>query len=287
MKRRVKYLIRSVSNLGQKKYCPHCNGTDLQQVDHKYFITSLFRCEACSLLHRHPKDNPKWLEKFYQKEYQIATHMITDLPSDEKLVTLKQNNFSDLRSLDSYIDALSFSKPVSILDYGCSWGYNVFKLQNSGYDAVGYEVSEPRAQFGQEKLDVQIFTKESEVPVEQDLFLSSHVIEHLADLSGFINYSKTRLKKGGVFMSFCPCGNQEYRDREPVTWHGSWGDLHVNLVDVEFAKEAFKDNPYLILSGDWEFNADEIKAWDGTSQKVGHKLDGKELLIISKPNITL
>ena len=79
----------------------------------------------------------------------------------------------------------------------------------------------------------------------------------------------------------------EYRKREPNTWHGSWGDLHVNLIDLSFAKYNFKNNPYLILSGDWDFNIKEIENWDGISQKVGNIKDGKELLIITKPNIYL
>lgn len=287
--RRLKYLMRSISNIGQKRYCPYCKGTNLKRIDHKFFITSLFKCEDCHLNHRHPKDSPKWLKKFYQNEYKIenGVHMITDLPSDERIEILKKEAFKSPKNFDPYIDSLFNSRAIKIVDYGCSWGYNVFRLQKSGYTAIGYEVSEPRAKFGREKLGIQIHTKESAVPGDQDLFFSSHVIEHLADLSKFIDYSKTRMKKDGVFMAFCPCGNQEYRNREPDVWHGTWGDIHVNLIDVEFAKEVFKNNPYLILSGDWVFNPREIEAWDGKSQKVGDKLDGKELLIISKPNRTI
>ncbi|MBL6871863.1 MAG: hypothetical protein ISQ95_04630 [Flavobacteriales bacterium] len=287
MRRKLKYLIRTFSNFNQKKYCPYCKGINLEKIDSKFIITSLYNCQDCHLNHRHPKDSPKWLEKFYQKEYKIDTHIMTYLPSDEELEILKKEGFNKLRSIHSYIDSLFQSKPVNIIDYGCSWGYNVFKLQKSGFNAVGYEVSKPRANFGQEKLGVQIYTKESDIPMDQDLFLSSHVIEHLADLSSFISFSKTRIKGNGIFMAFCPNGNKEYRNREQDIWHGSWGDLHVNLLDVEFAKEVFKNNPYLILSGDWIFNPEEIKVWDGISQKVGKKLDGKELLIIAKPNVDL
>lgn len=49
----------------------------------------------------------------------------------------------------------------------------------------------------------------------------------------------------------------------------------------------FRKNPYLILSGDWIFNSLEIQNWDGISQQTGLKKDGKELLIIAKPNINL
>lgn len=176
---------------------------------------------------------------------------------------------------------------MDVIDYGCSWGYNLYQLEQSGFNPSGYELSVPRAKFGEEKLGVKIFTNENDLPVNQDLFLSSHVIEHLSKLTAFIKLSQDKLNKEGIFMAFCPNGNNEYRQRESETWHGSWGDIHVNLIDQEFAKEVFKNNPYLILTGDWEFDPKEISNWDGKSQTIGSKMDGKELLIIAKPNIKI
>lgn len=287
LQRRLKYLFRSMSNITQTKVCPNCGSKNLKSIDSKSFVTSLLKCKDCDLNHRHPKDSAKWLEKYYQQEYKIDTHMMTDLPSDSEIAKLKDNNFENLRSYDAYLTALFGTDAIKILDYGTSWGYNVFKLRNSKYDAVGFELSKPRAKFGEEKLGVKIFSELDEVPKDLDVVLSSHVIEHLIDLPSFFNFSKSHLKEEGVFIAFCPNGNDEYRQRETEIWHGSWGDIHVNLLDADFAKNAFKNNPYLILSGDWSFNAEQIKNWDGKSQILGDKKDGKELLIIAKPNIKL
>lgn len=284
-KRRIKYLYRSLSNMTQKKECPNCSSTGLREIDHKYFITTLYKCNQCGLNHRHPKDSAKWLDQFYQHEYEIDTHMMTDLPSDSEIEKHKSENFESLRGYDDYLKILFKEEAVRIIDYGCSWGYNVYRLNQAGHEAVGYEVSRPRAEFGASKLNISIYHEEEGVPGEQDLLLSSHVIEHLIDLPAFFDYSRSRLKKDGLFMAFCPNGNAEYRKREPETWHGSWGDIYVSLLDLDFAKHAFRNHPYLIMSGDWRFNLDEISSWDGKSQVQGEKLDGKELLIIAKPNI--
>jgi len=69
--------------------------------------------------------------------------------------------------------------------------------------------------------------------------------------------------------------------------HVNWGDLHPNFLTVEFAQFVFKDNPYFILTGDWEFDATQISNWDGVSQITSNYQAGKELLIISKPNINI
>jgi SAM-dependent methyltransferase len=270
----------------QEKKCPYCNENDLKRIDSKFGITTLFECENCKLRHRHPKDSEKYLMSFYQEEYDIDQVLMTNLPDDNKLERLKENNFSSERDYEPYLSAL-FSNNVKLIDYGCSWGYNVYKMSHSGNEVVGYEPSRPRAEFGMNKLGVKIYSDLDNIPDENDLVLSSHVIEHLNDISSFKEFAKDHLKQDGVFMAFCPNGNDEYRQREPEIWHGSWGDIHVNLIDAEFAKVLFKNNPYLIMSGDWKFDFDEIKRWDGISQKIDNKLDGKELLIISRPNIRI
>ena len=285
-KQKIKYLLRSILNFQQTKKCPFCGNSDFKPIDRKYIFTVLLKCNHCALNHRHPKDDQKKLAEFYQQEYSINTHMMTKLPSDEEIQTLKQENFPSLRSYDNYIEAI-IDRKAKIVDYGCSWGYNVFKLQRSGYDAVGYEISRPRAAFGKKKLGIYIYSDTDELPFENDLVLSSHVIEHLSDIDEFIQLSKKLLHQEGFFMTFCPNGSTPYKDREPAIWHINWGNLHPNYLTVEFAQFVFKDNPYLILTGDWEFDATQISNWDGVSQITSDYHAGKELLIISKPNINI
>lgn len=288
IKQKINYLIRSAINIGQQKKCPFCGGERLVKIDGKFIFTSLLDCDTCKLNHRHPKDNEKWLKQFYQKDYKIDTHMMTKLLTDDEIKRNKENNFSSLRSYDNYINAIFKKKGgVKIIDYGCSWGYNVYKLIKSGFLCVGYELSVPRAEFGKLKLEIPIHSDIKQLPTENDLFLSSHVIEHLSDIDEFISLSKKYLKNDGVFMAFCPNGSLPYRNREPYIWHVNWGFLHPNYLSIAFAKYAFRENPYLIITGDWSFNADQLSNWDGLSQVVGSYQEGKELLIISKPNIKI
>lgn len=280
----VKYFFRSAINSGQEKKCPFCGSNDLQSIDSKYIVTYLLQCKSCGLNHRHPRDNQKRLDKFYQEEYDIDTHMMTKLPSDGEIKKLKETNFPDLRNTSLYIRSLS-EKHSNVLDYGCSWGYNVFKLNQLGLKTQGFELSKPRARFGAEKLDVTIHSDVKKIPLGLDVVMSSHVIEHLTDIQGFINLSKRVLTDEGYFMAFCPNGSEDYRKRDEHVWHVNWGDVHPNHLSVEFAKSAFKKHPYLILTGDWKFDLDTIKNWNGKDQIVGTKRDGFELLIIARPNI--
>jgi hypothetical protein len=199
---------------------------------------------------------------------------------------MMSRNFYGKRDYSPFIKALVKSGSPKIIDYGCSWGYSLFQLKNAGYDAEGFEISKVRAAFG-EKIKVVIHYNFTEVRGNNDVIMSSHAIEHVPVVSDFIKFASMKLVKNGIFIAFCPNGSPEFRTRESHNFHVNWGLLHPNYLDVEFAAHTFRKNPYLILTDDWRYNFEQLAAWDGHSQIVGEKLDGQELLIITKPNIIL
>ena len=287
MNQKIRYLIRSVLNFNQGKVCPSCRSISTKVVDQKYFFTKLLKCESCNLHFRHPTDSIDFINRFYQSEYNASyseeTLSITELPSDEELQHLMKANFPNKRNPAPFISAISKSKSARVLDFGCSWGYSVYQLKNAGYDAEGFEISKIRAEFGK-KLNVNIHHSEQTVCDGFDIVLSNHAIEHVPVISDFIKFSSSKLKPEGIFMAFCPNGSDEYRNREPDIFHVNWGFLHPNYLNIDFATTSFCQNPFLILTGDWEYDLKDLSSWDGKSQIIGNKRDGKELLIISKPN---
>jgi 2-polyprenyl-3-methyl-5-hydroxy-6-metoxy-1,4-benzoquinol methylase len=279
---KLKYLARSIKNFNQSKSCPFCGSKKNEVIDTKYVFTKLLRCSDCQLQFRFPKDDPKFLEKFYQTEYSIDTLLITKQPSDEEVETLKKEGFPMVKHFEPYIDAITDQKNLKLLDYGCSWGYALYPLNLKGYDVMGFEVSRSRASFGKEKLGVNIVSDFKQVPAGFDFIFCSHVIEHLTDIQELIDNAKSRLKPGGLLMVFCPNGNKEYREREPDLFHVNWGFLHPNYIDTPFLQTAFKDYPYYIMTDDWEYDLSPLKNWDKNSQKVGDKKNGKELFITAR-----
>ncbi len=279
-KQKAAYWLRSALNVGQERRCPCCGGTDLRVVDRKYAVTWLLECSGCHLRHRHPKDPPELLERFYQQEYQVDTHMITRLPDEAAMARLKAENFPDLRDHAPFIRALR-PQAGRVLDYGCSWGYHVFKMRRAGLDAEGFELSRPRAAFGSRNLGVTIHSDPAAVTGRYDVISSSHVIEHLASVPDLVAFARARLNPGGLFMAFCPNGSDAYRRREPGIFHVNWGSLHPNYLDIPFARHLFRDVPHLILTGDWTYDAAELAGWDQRTQRVGTREDGKELLMIA------
>lgn len=287
MMQKLKYLLRSLRDFRQQKSCPYCQSKNLSVIDSKYFVTSLLSCQNCFLSHRHPKDDPEFIKRFYQSDYSIDVAMMTTLPSDEELQSMMSENFEGIRNYSPYIEAVLGERRGAVVDYGCSWGYTVFQLKNHGFDATGLELSAPRAEFGRSKLNLDIKTKDEDIRMDNDVVISSHVIEHLLDVGSFVELCRSRLKDTGYFIAFCPNGSKEYQDREPSIFHVNWGFVHPNYLTCKFGEFVFRHNPYIILTGDWEFDLEDVRNWDGKSQFVSEKRDGKELLIIAKPNVSI
>jgi hypothetical protein len=208
------------------------------------------------------------------------------LPSDAELSKMMEENFPNKRDHSPFVKSLLKSETGKVLDYGASWGYSVYHLKQAGFTAEGFEISKPRANFGK-RLGINIYHQTESIGYEYDVVMSNHSIEHLPIISEFISLAASRLKKEGLFIAFCPNGSPEYRLREPNIFHVNWGFLHPNYLDISFASNMFRNNPYLILTGDWNYDLNLLSLWDGRSQQIGSLRNGKELLIIAKPNITL
>lgn len=280
---KVGYLIRSTKNFFQEKKCPYCDSKDLIVVDRKYIVTKLLKCKNCQLSFRFPKDTDAFLKKFYQSSYDVDTHIITKLPSDDELSKQMESNFQEVRNCVKYIKAVNASSNLKIVDYGCSWGYTLFQLKKEGYNVQGYEVSVPRANFGK-KLNVEIVTNVESIRDDNDIIICTHVIEHLSDLKSFFQITGAKLKENGMLIVWCPNGSIEYKNREPDLFHVNWGFLHPNYIDIEFVKFAMRDHPFLITTGDWDYDENLIQSWDRDKQQILGPKDGKELLFVTFPN---
>lgn len=290
MVQKILYLLRSIKKINQPKRCPNCGASDVTLMDSKYWVTKLLKCNNCKLNFRFPTDSHHFLYEFYQWEYKAdyaqETTSITDFPADDVLSVMMQNNFPDKRNHSRFVHALLKQNSGKVLDYGSSWGYSVFHLKNAGYDAQGFEISKPRALLGK-KLGVTIFYQHTDIIQAYNLIMSNHAIEHLPVISDFVKFASSKLTPEGIFMAFCPNGSPEYRQRESHNFHVNWGFLHPNYLDIEFAAHTFRNNPYLILTGDWDYDLNVLSMWDGRSQTIGDLRDGKELCIIAKPNINI
>ncbi|MHB8837661.1 MAG: class I SAM-dependent methyltransferase [Gemmatimonadaceae bacterium] len=241
-------------------------------------VTTLRRCAECRLLFRAPTTTVVENRHLYQRKYKEG--FTTDCPSDEVLAELVRSNFQNHRkSYAGYIallDALGASGGQRLFDFGCSWGYGAFQLAKCGFDVCAYEISEPRARYAEEKLDVAMSTPEQEADASFDVFFSSHVIEHVPSVREMIATGLRLLRPGGLFVAFTPNASASHRAVDEAGWHHVWGYVHPQVIDDVFLAAFDARLPYIALSSPYPLQA--AKDWDDSSRLIG-EMRGSELCV--------
>jgi hypothetical protein len=286
MNSKLNYLLHSITHAGEKKICPFCGSEENRIADRKYIITTLVECSRCHLYFRHPSDGKDFNKKFYQEEYE-ERGITTDLPDPAQMQKLKADNFRNSEKnyqekIDLIHAVVKDFEPIRIVDYGSSWGYASFQFRNADMSVQSLEISASRAKFGNENLGLNILTDENSLRPGNDVFFSSHVIEHHPDIRTMTELAKKLLVPEGFYIAFCPNASDAFRKLRPESFHKLWGLVHPNYLSDKFFAYLFSDNPYFIGSNPYDLEA--LRNWDKGSQVIGN-LQGVEIFIISRPNM--
>jgi len=234
--------------------------------------------------------------KFYQKDYTGGGQSLSndienftiDMPNidashDPKTIDYKNtekdysNNIKVLQSLKE----LNKKDKIKLFDYGCSWGYGSYQIQQKGYEVTSFEISKSRANYAKTKLGINTIDDLSLVEDESfDIFFSAHVLEHLPEPKLTLDYALRIVKKDHYLVIFVPNGSMHFKKIDP-RWDKLWGLIHPNLIDEEFYKNVFNDHQYFITSSFEDDKKNLQKFKEGKNNYIG-RLDGGELLIIVK-----
>jgi hypothetical protein len=280
---RINYFATSFMRYFSDQSCPFCQSRSVSQIDRKYIVTRLFECQNCHLYFRHPKDKPAFNKRFYQQDY-VEYGLTTNIPAPDLLEQYKASNFKnsgkDFSAVIDFIRMLTGSKPIKIVDYGASWGYTSFQFKNAGFEVQSFEISKPMARQGNDLLGLTIRTDISKLEPGNDVFFSSHVIEHLSDIHILLDAAEALILEDGFFIVYCPNGSKPFRDKYPDLFGSLWGMVHPNFLNKEFYSTIFKRNPYLIASAPYG-DINIFSSWDQRSQII-YDVSGEELLIACK-----
>jgi|ERR1700677_1399850 len=220
--------------------CPSCDSGNATLVDAKHF-NRLFECCTCHLLFRHPPDSGEKMFRFYQRNY-VQEGLTTSLPDDEALREMMATNFKKTsKNIDQdlhLLEQLGVSKGASVFDYGANWGYAVYQFQQAGYQAIGFDVSVPRAAFA-EKLGVTVQDKLERISGTYDIVYSAHVLEHTPNPAASLREQWARVKPGGLLIGRTPNGSAAYRHTSG--FKKSWGLVHPVLLTDQFLSYIFPD----------------------------------------------
>jgi hypothetical protein len=254
-------------------------------------VTRLFECQNCYLCFRHPTDSDQENSDFYGSQYVENDGITTSLPTSSEVDELVSTGFAryPLKSLNRFEPVLRHcfkgKSSLRVIDYGASWGYLTYQFQELGHDAVGYEISAPRAEFGRKQLGVDIRISLDSLGTDYDLFFCSHVIEHVPNPSELLKTSAELVTHDGFAIILCPNGGLSFRKKNWNGFHTGWGKVHPNVMAPGFFQRALASNPWYIASTPSALS--QIDKWNCRSQTIGDELDGDELIVVARPRMII
>jgi hypothetical protein len=282
----IEYLLRSAAGYLSALKCPSCGSSDAVLIQRKYVLTRLFECNDCRLRYRHPRETRRSLDRFYERGYAQDDGITTRLPDKGEWQAMVDAGFGE-KNVDHYAEALPALFPeldpkvIRMVDYGCSWGYQTYQFRRRGIDCTGFEPSLSRASFGRRTLGLPIFSDPCEIPLDNHIFFSSHVIEHLHSPSEYIGFAFERIREGGFFVAESPNGTDDFRHKEPSLFSKLWGRVHPNFLSADFYLEAFKGRPVFLMSHPFVGLKEALAGWDRRSV-LALDLSGPHLLVIAR-----
>jgi 2-polyprenyl-3-methyl-5-hydroxy-6-metoxy-1,4-benzoquinol methylase len=270
---------------GQPRVCPYCGpSSQLELLGRKKLIMDVLRCRHCLLIFRWPMDTPEDNSTYYQSEYEAG--IATDQPSNGQLEEMMKGGFRGTTlDLSPKIQILRAIRPSGVvLDYGCSWGYGVHQLRTHGYEAVGFEVSKPRAAYGRSKLGVDIRDDPRDLdgfsPKRFDIIFTHHVLEHLPNIREVLDTFGRLLADDGLAFHALP--NFTGRSaRSGLFWR--WiGEAHPLAPTKDFFERNLPSHGFRrVVCGSGPFDG-KLEELIRRGQWEGLDVDGDELFVIAR-----
>jgi 2-polyprenyl-3-methyl-5-hydroxy-6-metoxy-1,4-benzoquinol methylase len=283
--RYVRRILRHRWN-GQPRVCPYCGPTTVVKlVQRKKLIVEILQCQRCHLWFRWPGDTPNEHDRYYQEEFAGDSPQVI-LPGGSELRSLTSTNFSGSPlDINSKVRVLQYLRPGGrVLDFGCSWGYGTYQMRRCGLDAVGFEISKPRADFGRTMLELKIIdTLEDlkQLPAGGfDIIFSNHVVEHLPNIATIFPLLTRLLKENGFVFHILPnFMGKKARSGYWLKWIGEDHPIAPAMPFFEYAlPRAGLSKPIFGSSPFDDGMAETLKGRSGTTLST----EGDELLVFAE-----
>jgi SAM-dependent methyltransferase len=190
------------------KYCPLCAHNVLVNrfAGKDYFLTQeeflVQQCAACGLWVTNPYPDPQQSSVYYKSDkYYSHPGKKMNLLALAYHAVKKRNIRSKTNLVNKYISE------GSILDIGCGSGSFLQSCKNLGFEVTGVEKDTDARDYCLEHLKLKVFSPDhlSLIPGHsQNVVTLWHVLEHIHDLSAFLNLMLTWMKPGSYLFLALP-----------------------------------------------------------------------------------
>ena len=238
----------------QSVVTPHVYGGSVRQGN------AFFHCEACDVRYQYPGLTPEEEARFYAAEFEgFMASRAGDkggwLKAEQHVSANESTRLRRMKYLAPYLKS-----PVDVLEVGCSSGFMLYPLSESGHRCTGIEPSGVFSEFvktrglpAYQSLDQ---LRQHAPEARFDLILHFFVLEHIANPSAFINELLLLLKPGGKIVFEIPNAADPLYSVFDIPaferfywsvahpWYFSEPSLHFLLKQIGHPYEVLRDQRY-------------------------------------------
>jgi len=187
-----------IAEASRPKECPVCHSLTCAFWG-KVGVYTIFRCKDCGHGITYPVPTSDELERLNSELYTLEQRVQTYLPKMHYFEKRYRKTLNSIKKLKS---------GGRLLDVGCNIGMFLKVAREEGFDVAGVELNQDCAEFGSRHFSVPIYSDYLENIAKElgtfDVVTLFDVLEHIPDMTGFVNSVKSVLNEDGLLVIQLP-----------------------------------------------------------------------------------
>jgi len=219
--------------------CPVCDSININKVltANDYLVSresfEIMECNDCSLRFTTPIPTESEIGEYYKSDKYISHATSTASIFDAVYKIVRKYT---LRSKRKTVERISKKQKGTLLDIGCGTGDFLIKMKNFGWETYGVETDGSARKIAETNTDSTIMNQKEFLQSEQkyDVITLWHSLEHLYDLSKYLNKISISLNANGVVMIAVP----NYMSFDAEYYKQDWAAYDVPRHLYQFSPKA-------------------------------------------------
>lgn len=182
---------------------------------------SICKCSSCNFLFTNPRPDQQHIGQYYHSKNYISHQ---DASSNITNFIYKLVRKYTLRQKVGWIN--EFAKTKSrLLDFGCGTGYFLKAAEKDGWKVIGFEPNSTASSIAINKNNLNVYEEITDLENEKkfDVITLFHVLEHVHDLEGTLQFLLRKLKHRGSLYIAVP----NYDSYDAAVYKEKWAALDV------------------------------------------------------------
>lgn len=208
------------------KSCPACESKSFSDLGKPIeskpdSIYNVVECNNCKLNWCNPMPDQEDLNNYYSKYYETRYSTVDKYPLKTKIKIILTLRKHRLKNYFAIIDKYSPGK--SILDFGCGEADILYVAKEKGWKILGVDYSnELSEKFKTDNIDFKPGSDLNQIGIEENSFdciTAKHVIEHIPEITKFLDSIKKYLTPNGIFAVKTPSATSNRAKLGLANWH--------------------------------------------------------------------